>query len=153
MPQPTVSQWVRAKESQLSERGFSPEIGARAIELRRMIIHALHEAGAGLLLGSDAPQIFNVPGFSLHHELGFLVAAGLTPYEALSTGTVAVAEFLGTNTGTVETGKEADLVLLDANPLLDISNSRRVHGVMVRGEWHSFTDLEERLEVFLSEDE
>jgi imidazolonepropionase-like amidohydrolase len=153
MPQPTVSQWVRAKESQLSERGFSPEIGARAIELRRMIIHALHEAGAGLLLGSDAPQIFNVPGFSLHHELGFLVAAGLTPYEALSTGTVAVAEFLGTNTGTVETGKEADLVLLDANPLLDISNSRRVHGVMVRGEWHSFTDLEERLDVFLSEDE
>jgi imidazolonepropionase-like amidohydrolase len=106
-----------------------------------------------LLLGSDAPQIFNVPGFSLHHELGFLVAAGLTPYEALSTGTTAVAEFLGTNTGTIEKGKDADLVLLDADPLLDISNSRRVHGVMVRGEWFSFTDLEKRLAAFLSEDE
>ena len=52
-------------------------------------------AGAGLLLGSDAPQIFNVPGFSVHRELGFLVAAGLSPYEALQTGTTAAAEFLG----------------------------------------------------------
>ena len=153
MPRATVRQWISAKESQLSERGFTPQIGARAIRIRRQLIYALHEAGAGLLLGSDAPQIFNVPGFSLHHELGFLVAAGLTPYEALSTGTTAVAEFLGTNTGTIETGKEADLVLLDANPLLDISNSRRVHGVMVRGEWFSFTDLEKRLADFLSEDE
>jgi len=105
------------------------------------------------LLGSDAPQIFNVPGFSVHHELGFLVAAGLTPFEALSTGTTAPAKFLGTNTGTVETGKDADLVLLDASPLVDISNSRRVHGVMVRGVWHSFNDLEQRLSVFQSEDE
>jgi imidazolonepropionase-like amidohydrolase len=153
MPRATVRQWISAKESQLSERGFTAQIGARAIRIRRQLIYALHEAGAGLLLGSDAPQIFNVPGFSLHHELGFLVAAGLTPYEALSTGTTAVAEFLGTNTGTIETGKDADLVLLDANPLLDIDNSRRVHGVMLRGTWHSFTDLEERLAAFLSDDE
>jgi imidazolonepropionase-like amidohydrolase len=153
MPRVTVRQWIEAKENQLNERGFTPEIGARAIQIRRQIIVALHEAGAGLLLGSDAPQIFNVPGFSLHHELGFLVAAGLTPFEALSTGTTAPAKFLGTNTGTVETGKDADLVLLDASPLVDISNSRRVHGVMVRGVWHSFTDLEQRLSVFLSEDE
>jgi imidazolonepropionase-like amidohydrolase len=152
MPRATVRQWIEAKEGQLEERGFNPEIGARAIQIRRQIIYALHEAGAGLLLGSDAPQIFNVPGFSLHHELGFLVAAGLTPFEALSTGTTAVAKYLGTNTGAVEVGKDADLVLLDADPLADISSSRRVHGVMVRGEWHSFADLEQRLSQFLADE-
>lgn len=151
MPNETVQRWVRAKEQQLQERGFDAEIGARAIEIRRKLILALHEGGAGLLLGSDAPQVFNVPGFSLHHELGFLVAAGLTPFEALQTGTTAVAEFLGINTGSVAVGRDADLVLLDANPLLDIGNTRRVHGVMVRGNWYSSIELEDLLATFLSE--
>jgi len=153
MPPATVDRWVEAKQSQLNERGFSPEIGAQAVEIRRQIILALHEAGAGLLLGSDAPQIFNVPGFSLHHELEFLVAAGLTPFDALRTGTTAAAEFLGTNTGAVAIGKEADLVLLDANPLADIGNSRRVHGVMLRGDWISYADIEDRLKLLVSRDE
>jgi len=153
MPRSTVERWIEAKQSQLNERGFSPEIGAQAIEIRRRIIVALHEAGAGLLLGSDAPQIFNVPGFSLHHELGFLVAAGLTPFEALRTGTTAAAEFLGTNTGVVAIGKEADLVLLDANPLADIGNSRRVHGVMLRGDWFPYAEIEDQLEQLVSRDE
>ena len=145
MSEETVERWVRAKEQQMNERGFDTAVGARAIELRRELILALHEAGAGLLLGSDAPQIFNVPGFSLHRELGFLVSAGLTPYAALRSGTVAAAEFLGTNTGTVVVGRDADLVLLDANPLLDIRNTRRIHGVMVRGDWFSSIVLAERL--------
>jgi imidazolonepropionase-like amidohydrolase len=153
MPRATVERWVEAKKSQLDERGFSPEIGARAIDIRRRIVLALHEAGAGLLLGSDAPQIFNVPGFSLHHELEFLVAAGLTPFDALRTGTAAAAEFLGTNTGLVALGKEADLVLLDANPLVDIGNSRRVHGVMLRGDWFPYAEIEDRLELLVSRDE
>jgi imidazolonepropionase-like amidohydrolase len=153
MPSSTVQRWVQAKEQQLDERGFNAEIGVRAIEIRRKLIFALHEAGAGLLLGSDAPQIFNVPGFSLHHELGFLVAAGLTPFEALQTGTTAVAAFLGSNTGVVVVGSEADLVLLDANPFLDISNTRRVHGVMVRGNWFSYADLEERLAAYRQTDD
>lgn len=153
MPRSTVERWIEAKQNQLNERGFSPEIGAQAIEIRRRIILALHEAGAGLLLGSDAPQIFNVPGFSLHHELGFLVAAGLTPFEALRTGTTAAAEFLGTNTGVVAIGKEADLVLLDANPLADIGNSRRVHGVMLRGDWFPYVEIEDQLELLVLRDE
>ena len=148
MPAETVERWVSAKQQQLDERGFDAQIAARAIALRRSIILALHNAGARLLLGSDAPQVFNVPGFSIHHELGFLVAAGLTPFEALQTGTTAVAEFLGTNTGTVAVGRDADLVLLDANPLADISNTRRVHGVMLRGAWHSSVQLEQRLLPF-----
>jgi imidazolonepropionase-like amidohydrolase len=145
MPASTVDQWARSKGQQLAERDFSASTAARAIEIRRELILALHRAGAGLLLGSDAPQVFNVPGFSLHHELGFLVAAGLTPFEALQTGTTAVAEYLGSNTGTVAVGREADLILLDANPLDDIGNSKRIHGVMLRGAWYSASALESML--------
>ncbi len=145
MPRATVRRWAVIKERQLNERGFNADVAARAIEIRRMTIYALHEAGAGLLLGSDAPQVFNVPGFSLHHELEFLVLAGLTPFEALQSGTTAVATFLGINTGAVSVGREADLVLLDANPLSDITNSQRIHGVMLRGAWYSPKDLEQRL--------
>ena len=152
MPRATVQQWVDAKQQQLAERGFSAEIGAKAIELRRAIILALHRAGAGLLLGSDAPQIFNVPGYSLHRELAFIVAAGLSPFEALQTGTTAAAEFLGANTGAIVVGREADLVLLDANPLANIDNSRRVHGVMLRGDWFSRAVLEQRLARLLLQD-
>ncbi len=153
MPRATVQQWVRSKERLESERDFNPEVASRAIELRRKIIMALHVAGAGLLLGSDAPQVFNVPGFSLHHELHFLVESGLTAYEALATGTTAPALFLGTNTGSVEVGREADLLLLDSNPLDDISNTRRVHGVMLRGTWYSSRDLQARLEPYRSKND
>jgi imidazolonepropionase-like amidohydrolase len=145
MPRATIEQWARAKESQLADRDYDAGVAARAIELRRRLILELHRAGAGLLLGSDSPQIFNVPGFSLHRELDALVAAGLTPYEALYTGTAAVAEFLDSNAGYVAPGRDADLVLLDANPLEDIQNSRRIHGVVLRGVWHSGAALEERL--------
>lgn len=150
MPEATVQQWVRAKQSIENDRDFDPEDARRAIRLRRLLIKALHDAGAGLLLGSDAPQVFNVPGFAIHHELAYLVASGLTPYEALSTGTTAVAEYLGSNTGTVAVGKDADLVLLDADPLDDISNTRRIHGVMLRGTWYSATELNDRLEPYRS---
>ena len=145
MPEPTLQQWERAKERQLEERGFNAEVAAHAIAIRRKLILALHQAGAGLLLGSDAPQVFNVPGYSVHQELGFLVAAGLTPYEALQTGTTAVAQFLGSNTGVVAVGKEADLILLDANPLIDIRNAHRIHGVMLRGQWFTAAKLYSRL--------
>ncbi|MBT8107535.1 MAG: amidohydrolase family protein [Gammaproteobacteria bacterium] len=150
MPEETVRRWAAAKTAMISDSGFNPDIAARAIELRRRLILELHRAGAGLLLGADSPQVFNVPGFSLHRELDVLVAAGLTPYEALRTGTVAAADFLGSNTGTVAVGHEADLVLLDANPLEDIGNSRRIHGVMLRGKWHSSSDLAALLEPWRS---
>ena len=145
MPQETVARWVTVKEELLAERDFDPEVAALAIELRRRLILELHKAGAGLLLGSDSPQVFNVPGFSTHHELDALVAAGLTPYEALRTGTAAVAEFLGSNAGIVGVGWDADLVLLDASPLEDVRNARRIHGVMLRGVWYSAESLEQRL--------
>jgi imidazolonepropionase-like amidohydrolase len=145
MSQATLQRWADSKQQTISERGFDRDVAALAIELRRRLIRALHEAGAGLLLGSDAPQVFNVPGFSLHRELEVLVASGLTPFEALQTGTTAVAKFLGTNTGAVEVGKAADLILVDDNPLENIKNAGRIHGVVLRGQWLPARALEARL--------
>jgi imidazolonepropionase-like amidohydrolase len=152
VPTDTINRWVQAKEGQRLERGFSDEIARRAIRIRRALIRELHDAGAGILLGSDAPQVFNVPGFSLHRELELMVAAGLTPFEALRAGTANVARFLGLRTGVIETGREADLVVLDSNPLVDISSTRRVHGVMVRGNWYPAAEIEALLERYRLDD-
>ncbi len=147
MPAATVNNWMNRKREVL-EGDYESEVAARSIALRRQLIKALHSSGAKLLLGSDAPQIFNVPGFSIHRELEILVASGLTPFEALQTGTTNAADFLGGRFGRVETGYRADLVLLDDNPLEDIANTRRVHGVVLNGRWISSTEREERLESF-----
>lgn len=126
----------------------SPDDRRRFVDVRRKLIKALHDEGAGLLLGSDSPQWWNVAGFSILRELGALVAAGLTPYQALETGTRNVAMFFGTQdrAGTIEVGKQADLILLDANPLEDIGNVWLSSGVMIRGRWLSRAALDERLE-------
>jgi imidazolonepropionase-like amidohydrolase len=108
-----------------------------SLPLRRRLIKALYDRGVPFLLGSDAPQLWNVPGFSAHRELGALVAAGLTPYQALRTGTVDVARFLGEEgrSGVVRVGARADLLVLDANPLAGIGNTLRINGVVVHGRW------------------
>ena len=144
MPADTVERWRRAKREVLDDANYHPDTAARAVALRQQLILELHRNGAGLLLGSDSPQIFNVPGFAIHHELEYLVDAGLTPFEALQTGTANPAEFFGRSGdfGVVRTGVEADLILLDANPLEDITNTRRIHGVMLRGRWLPRSELD-----------
>jgi imidazolonepropionase-like amidohydrolase len=104
------------------------------------LIHAdlvgpINRAGVPILAGTDCPNPYVDPGFSLHDELGLLVRAGLTPTEALRTATINPARFLGVtdSLGTVETGKVADLVLLDANPLQDIANTKRIRAVIQGG--------------------
>jgi imidazolonepropionase-like amidohydrolase len=126
---------------------FSLAQRQRYIGLRRRLLKALHDGGVGILLGSDAPQTWNVPGFSIHRELATYVAAGLTPFDALATGTRAVAAHLGTldRAGTIEEGKRADLVLLDGNPLQDISQTSRIAGVMIGGRWLPKSEIDDRL--------
>ena len=126
--------------------GIPRENAEHYLAVRRHLIAQLQQYGAGLLLGSDAPQMMNVPGFSIHEELGYLVNAGLTPYQALLTGTVNVARFLGEEqAGTIAVDNRADLVLLEANPLEDIANTRGVRGVMLEGRWLSRRDLDRAL--------
>lgn len=145
----TLDAWVRAKRNFLANEAYTEERARAFIELRRRIIGGLHEAGAKLLLGSDAPQIFQVPGFSIQAELRMMVASGLSPHDALLAGTRNVAEYFGDleSYGTVEEGKVADLVLLEADPLADIRNVARRAGVMVRGEWLPAEEIERRLEA------
>lgn len=135
----TLDQWTENKKRQMSVAGYNAEEVGNYVALRRQLIKACSQGGVGLLLGSDAPQVFNVPGFSIHHELRYLVQSGLTPYEALKTGTVNVASFYNQSgsSGTIATGKVADLVLLDANPLKDISATQQISGVMLGTQWLS----------------
>lgn len=115
----------------------------RFIHARRALLAAMQAAGAGLLLGSDAPQIMNVPGYSVHQELAWLVDAGLTPLQALQTGTVNVARFFGEDDrGTIDRGQVADLVLLEANPLEDIAHTTRIRGVVLGGAWRDRAALD-----------
>jgi len=150
VPEDTLTEWLDAKRELLADAAYSEATAARAIRLRRELIRSLNEAGAGLLLGSDAPQVFNVPGFSIHRELELMVASGLSPYEALLTGTVNAARWFGWEDvlGTVEVGKTADLLLLDDNPLEDIGHTRRIHGVMLGGRWLGRAEIEAQLERF-----
>ena len=104
---------------------------------------ALHDKGEKLMAGTDAFIPTNLPGFSLHDELQELVAVGLTPFEALRSATTYPMEFLGelSEAGTVEVGKQVDLVLLDANPLEDIKNTRAIAGVFCKGHWLDQSDI------------
>jgi hypothetical protein len=134
-----VANWRTAKNNLLSQASVSREQRLQHIALRRRFIKALHTAGVPFLLGSDAPQLWNVPGFSAHRELVSLVAAGLTPFQALQTGTVNVAKYMKEEgrSGVVRSGARADLILLDANPLQDIANTQRISGIVLNGRWIS----------------
>lgn len=100
------------------------------------IVEAMHAAHVPLLAGTDTPNSYSYPGFSLPEELELLVSAGLLPMEALQTATLRAAEFLGVQRyfGSIEPGKIANLVLLDANPLEDIRNLKHVRAVIVHGQ-------------------
>lgn len=109
---------------------------------------ALVEAGVPVLVGTDSSAVGVVWGFSEHRELEFFVAAGLAPYQALEAATRIPSEVMGGSDefGTVSVGKRADLVLLRANPLEDISNTRQIAGVMTRGRWLPHAELQSMLE-------
>jgi Amidohydrolase family len=152
IPQQTAA-WRTNKNTFLAQSPVSREQRQEFITLRRRLIKALYEAGVPFLLGSDAPQLWNVPGFSAHRGLGALVAAGLTPYQALRTGTVDVAKFLGEEgkSGVVRAGARADLILLDANPLQAIGNSLRISGVVVNGRWIGPAERQRMLDALTSQ--
>jgi imidazolonepropionase-like amidohydrolase len=102
-----------------------------------LLTGSMHRAGVKILAGTDTYNAYCFPGFGLHDELELLVKAGLTPLEALQTATLNPARFLNltSSLGTVEKGKIADLVLLDANPLTDIGNTRKIAGVVLNGKY------------------
>jgi imidazolonepropionase-like amidohydrolase len=141
----TAKRWAEAKDGSMNDPRYKKENFPGFLKLRRKLIHECQKGGVGMLLGSDAPQVYNVPGFSIHHELQYMVDAGLTPFEALQMGTVNPAKFFERNdSGTIKTGNLADLLLLDGNPLKDIGNTSHIAGVMLGNNWLSkeFIDSE-----------
>jgi imidazolonepropionase-like amidohydrolase len=136
LPEKVAAQWKERRAGSPFAQ-VPAERRRQFVTLRDSLVRALHASGAKLLAGSDSPQEFLVSGFSLHEELEALALAGLKPYAVLETATRNPAEFMGTasEVGTVAAGKRADLLLLDANPLADVRNTRRVAGVMAAGRW------------------
>ena len=143
-PQGAIQKWIAQKQNFLAK--IPGPDRAKFIALRRKLIKSLYDGGVPFALGSDAPQFWNVPGFAAHRELQALVASGLTPYQALRTGTVDVARYFGTkDTGAIANGHRANLILLDGNPLEQIENTMKIAGVMLGGRWMGREDLDKRL--------
>ncbi len=125
------------------------ETRKKFIEKELEVVQLLHKAGVPFLAGTDTPPgVYVFPGFSLHEELQRFVAAGFTPLEALQTATLNPARFFRMEDyfGTIEKGKLADLVFLDANPLEDIRNTQKVSGVVLNGQFLSKADLQKLLQ-------
>ena len=117
---------MRAEDRAVFRRTFSEYM---------KLVGPMYRAGVGILAGTDVMNPYCFPGFSLHDELALLVEAGLPPMAALQTGTSNAARFMGQldRRGTIETGKIADLVLLDKNPLADIHNTRSIQAIVLNG--------------------
>lgn len=148
MPRAVVGNWFRVIEGRQRNPGYDRAAALELIRTRMRILRALHESGARILMGTDAPQFFSVPGFSLHRELERMVDAGMSNYVILDSGTRAVGEYFAHKDtfGTISEGSRADLLLVDGNPLDDLAHLKELSGVMVRGNWLSRTDIQTRLE-------
>ena len=147
LPSATRDQWARrADRIHAGEPGQTSSVYRRYVEFLMELVGLLHREGAPLLLGTDAGSPLTPQGFTIVDELEYFVGAGLTPYEAIATGTTAVARYLGRDDfGTIAPGQKADLVLLEADPLADVSAFRRISTVFSNGFVYERGDLDRLL--------
>ena len=147
VPASVHDQWAPAKllkTTSASELAGLKKEADRDVE----VVKAMHAAGVQFMAGTDGPDPYVFPGFSLHDELEWLVKSGFTPLQALQAATLSPALFLvkADKYGLAEVGHVADLVLLDANPLQDIRNTRKIFGVVVGGKYYSRVALDKMLD-------
>jgi imidazolonepropionase-like amidohydrolase len=148
IPLKVLANWEKGARDR--DKGATPEefaLRTRLMAASLRIVGKMNAAGVPLMAGTDTTAPFVFPGSSLHEELALLVQAGLTPMQALQAATKLPAQFLGKlqTQGTVEGGKFADLVLLDANPLEDIHNTQKIRSVILRGKLLNRIVLDEQL--------
>lgn len=146
-PAEGVQGWSRRQAERSRAASQDPQRADLWANNRMRVLKALADGGARVLMGTDSPQIFSVPGFSLHREMAAMAEAGMTPYQILVSGTQAVGEYFGRQDsfGTVAIGRRADLILLNSNPLRDVGNVQDRVGVMLRGRWLSEDMIQSRL--------
>lgn len=144
MPPKEVARWKSVYERRTSDPKFSKPRALQIAANRQTVLKALADGGVTILFGTDAPQEFSVPGFSIHREMKANVAAGMAPYEVLRSATKNIGEYFKAKDqfGTVAAGQRADLVLLEANPLTDVANVAKRAGVMLRGRWLPESELQ-----------
>jgi imidazolonepropionase-like amidohydrolase len=147
-PPKQVEQWKAIHQKRVSQPNFDRKKVELIATNRKRILRALNEGGVRILLGTDAPQQFSVPGFSVHREMAMMVKCGFTPYQIIQSGTKNVGDYFKSrdNFGTVEVGKRADLILVEGNPLKDVSNIGKRAGVMLRGQWLPESEIQKRLD-------
>lgn len=148
MPPQVVNGWLNfLEEGQTNTPFYNRESAKIQAENRQKLLKALQDGGAKVLLGTDAPQLFSVPGLSMKHELKIMEEAGMTPYEILKSGTYNVGEYFADKDqfGTIKEGNRADLVLLSGNPLEDLSVIESHEGVLIRGHWLSREEIDQKL--------
>jgi imidazolonepropionase-like amidohydrolase len=147
VPQAWRANWMQ-QLTQLRQNAQPEDKRLATLALRRRILKALQTAGCPIAFGTDSPQLYSVPGFSIHREMRSMLAAGLTPQQILSAGTRNVARYFGAEQefGSVAAGQRADLLLLIGNPLDDLGNVAKRAGVMVNGRWLPEADIQARLE-------
>jgi len=140
-------EWAETRQGRLDAGSFDFDAVRSRRDAQRALAAVVHRAGLPILAGSDAGELYSVAGFSIHEELALLVEVGLTPLEALRAATSEAAEFLSStdSLGTVAEGKVADLVLLGANPLEDIHNTRDIRAVVRDGQLFDRGDLDRML--------
>ena len=148
VPSWLVARWS-AQLAQAELNMTAPQLRPTLFAMRSRIVGEMHRAGMHILAGTDSGAMFAVAGFTLHDELSDLVAAGLTPAQALRAATIEPARFLHRDkiAGSVTAGKEADLVLLDGDPLTSIHNSSRIRAVIARGRLFDRSMLDGLLET------
>lgn len=146
-PPNQVEAWANRHRQLQASPNFDAEIGALHARNRVQLLKAMSDGGVGILMGTDSPQMFSVPGFSLHREMAAMADAGMSPYEILVTGTRNVGEYFQAydTFGTVAVGRRADFILTNANPLEDVANVADRAGVMVRGVWKSEAEIQQGL--------
>lgn len=136
LPSQMTAAWDPTTDFRFKERTAGDfELSRLVFAKLKELVGMMQKSGVEFLAGTDTPNPYCFPGFSLHDELALMVEAGITPMEALKTATINPARFLGieNSLGTIKPGKLADLILLDANPLQDIRNTQKIEVVVSNG--------------------
>ena len=144
MPRAEVERWRTVYDQRISAPTFNAAKVAQIAANRNAVLKALYEGNVKISFGTDAPQQYSVPCFSVHREMKSMASVGMSPYDILRSATSRVGEYFAfkDHFGQVNEGHRADLVLLEANPLSDIGNVSKRAGVMVRGRWLPESELQ-----------